>query len=86
MSSKARSQRSHARKRALQRFDVQLNRHQLQALVTQIQNGFATLVERQSLRVSVWRITLEDGRRPHVVYDKQRKTIVTFLPEDDAAA
>lgn len=78
--SKVKAQRRHAQKRAAERFGLFLNRDQLNALVKQIQTGYALLVEKQSNRVSVWRVSLPDGGSANVVYDKQRHTIVTFLP------
>jgi hypothetical protein len=56
-----------------------LNRHDLRSFVQQIQAGEATFLGRQSNRTSVWLVTFR-GNACRVVYDKQRKTIVTFLP------
>lgn len=45
----------------------------------QIQEGKAKLVRKESNRVGVFEVTLE-GALVQVVYDKERKTIVTVLP------
>jgi len=78
MVTKASCQRRHARNRALQRFDLELTRKDLDFLVQQIQDNKAKFVERQSHRVSVFKILYKE-KDMKVVYDKQRKTIVTFL-------
>lgn len=78
---KTRAQRIHARRRALERYELDLNRHDLREVVESIQAGKATFVRRQSLRVSIWEVTVK-GQACRVVYDKLRKTIVTFLPLD----
>jgi hypothetical protein len=80
---KQRAQRAHAKRRAAERFDLNLNRHDLAKLVQDIQLGRGVFVERQSHRVSVWNVAIGE-RRVNVVYDKLRKTIVTFLPKERA--
>jgi hypothetical protein len=75
------AQRRHAKRRAAERYGLELNRHDMRTLVEQIQHGDAEFIERQSLRVSVWWVTV-GGKRCRVVYDRLRKTIVTFLPEE----
>lgn len=76
--SKAHNQRVHAERRAIERFGVLLD---IPQAVKDIQSGKATFVERQSLRCTVWKITQQD-KEMVVVYDKNRKMIVTVLPED----
>lgn len=78
--SKAKGQRIHAKRRALERYDLDLNRHQMDELVRMIQRGQGRLLEKQSLRVSTFELNAFD-KILYVVYDKHRKTIVTFLPE-----
>jgi len=39
-------------------------------------------VERQSHRITVWDLNFK-GKEVRVVYDNQRKSIVTFLPPKD---
>ena len=76
---KAKSQRKHAIKRALQRYDLDINQEKLVELVQSIQNGKAKFLEKQSLRVSIFEVEV-NGKKTRVVYDKIRKTIVSFLP------
>lgn len=76
------SQSMHARKRAIERFGLKYNRFVRKELVKMIQNGKAEFIEKQSNRVSKWRI-LYDGRWIDVIYDGRRKTIVTFLYIDE---
>ena len=79
---KTQCQRIHAKRRAYERFDLELNRHQLRDLVQQIQNGKAEHIESQTNRVSIKRVTFE-GKKYTVAYDKTRQTIITFLPEEE---
>lgn len=76
---KLEAQRIHAKRRAYERHGLVLNRQHLREIVTLIQRQKATLVERTSLRVTVWELTYLDIPI-RVVYDAKRKTIVTFLP------
>jgi len=76
---KLHSQRRHAKRRASERYDLHLNRMDLKQLVTKIQNSDGKFVESLSLRTAVWLLEHE-GKPVKVVYDRNRKTIVTFLP------
>lgn len=71
----------HAKRRALERYGITLNRHDMRALVELIQSGRTEFVEHQSHRVSVHRVPL-GTQMARVVYDRQRQTIVTFLPPE----
>lgn len=75
-------QRIHAKRRAVERYSLDLNRQDLRNIVTVIQSNKATPVEKQSHRVTVFDLTYNEVD-VRVVYDKQRKTIVTFLPKED---
>lgn len=77
--SKVRHQKRHTKMRAAQRYDVWLSSDDVKSLVAQIQNGKAEFVDRQSNRVTLW-IVEHQGTKIRVVYDKQRKSIVTCLP------
>lgn len=80
--SKARAQTRHARVRALQRYGIELGPAGRAEIIRAIQGGRSTVVERQSRRVTVHDVELEGGV-VRVVYDRQRKTLVTFLPSDE---
>ena len=75
------SQRIHAKKRALQRYGVQLTTAQIFDLIDQIKSRDAILVAKQTLRVKVYLVTHGD-RYMVAVYDRKRKEIITFLPHD----
>lgn len=72
---KREAEKLHAARRALQRFGITVNLHDL---VRKIQNQEAHFVSRQSLRVSLWRIEIE-GKEVVMAYDRKRKMIITFL-------
>lgn len=89
---KAKSQTGHALRRAYERYGLRLTEHHLRDLVKRIQNNEAQYVVAQSLRIAVFDATVPN---PHptpandcvlcpvrVVYDRDRKTIVTFLHPD----
>ncbi|HEV8658922.1 MAG TPA: hypothetical protein VGS96_09840 [Thermoanaerobaculia bacterium] len=82
---KARSQSRHAKRRALERYDLFLTDQDLTHMADAIRKSTgkteeATFVLRQSLRVSLWDVLVK-GKVCRVVYDRQRRTIVSFLPE-----
>ena len=79
------NQRIHAKKRALERYDLELTRTDMEAMVKQIMdNEVDTFYRSSTNRNTLHKVTWE-GRTLIVVYDKDRKTIVTFLPEDAEA-
>ena len=73
---KTQCQRIHAKRRFLERFGVQLTTADLQRYVALIQAGSARFMGKVSNRVSLWDMPFGD-KTVRVVYDKQRKTIVT---------
>lgn len=75
---KEQSQNIHARKRFAQRFGIFLTKKLKAEIVQMIHNGFATFVEKQTNRVSLFDVQIE-GKTIRVVYDKQRKNIVSAL-------
>lgn len=79
---KAEAERRHARRRAMERYGIELGPAGRAELVAAIRSGRSRLVVRQSLRVSVHDVP-RDGGLVRVVYDRQRHEIVTFLPTGD---
>lgn len=78
---KRKAQQRHARRRASERLGVRLSKHDIAEICKQITSGKARLIEKQSNRVSVFEVMVA-GQQTHAVYDRQRKTIVTFLHPD----
>jgi hypothetical protein len=76
---KADQQRAHLRRRARDRFGVDLHQQAEAALVAQIQSGSAPFVERQTNRVGVFTVTLPNGQMANAVYDSARHQVVTLL-------
>lgn len=76
---KAEAQNRHAKRRAMERYEIDLNRHKRLEIVHMIQTGKAQLVRKQSHRVTIFSLQYE-GKEVVVVYDGQRKTLATFLP------
>jgi len=74
--------RIHAKRRAAERYGVAVNRAALREVTRQIQSGEAAFVEKQSLRLSCFLVVI-DGRKMIAIYDRVRKTAVTFLPRED---
>lgn len=75
---KEQSQNIHARRRFYQRFGIKLTKELKADIIRLIQQGFATHVEKQTNRVSLFDVFIED-RIVRVVYDKHRKNIVSAL-------
>jgi hypothetical protein len=92
---KKQAEQIHARRRAKERYDVNLNKDARRQIVHQIQCGLenlsqtttqdslrtssATFLAKQSNRVTEWEVPYE-GQDLHVLYDKKRKTLITCLP------
>jgi hypothetical protein len=71
----------HARRRAAHRFGINLSPKTHDQLIQDIQTGKALFVEKQSNRISVWDLKY-DNQILRLVYDRQRKQIVTILYHD----
>ncbi len=69
--------RLHAKRRALERYNFDLNRNTRKEIIAGIQQNKYKFLERTSNRTTVW---LVHGMR--VVYDKSRKELITFLPPE----
>jgi hypothetical protein len=72
---------AHAKKRAAERYDIDLNREARQEIVHKIQHNEAEFVGKQSNNRSFWRVE-HAGQSLNVVYDKLRSTMCTVLPKD----
>jgi hypothetical protein len=81
MTSKKTNQRNHARKRAGERYELGFRKDERKYFVREIQGGRAVFLEKSSHRVSKFAVKYEGEWYP-VVYDKNRKEIITFLPPD----
>ena len=71
-------QEHHARTRARERYGIHLDENRMQETIRRIQAGEAVLIERQSLRLAVYDVEVQE-QLCRVVYDRERKTLVTFL-------
>ena len=72
---------AHAKKRAAERYHIDLNRDARQEIVRKIQHNEAEFVGKQSNNRSFWRVD-HAGESLNVVYDKQRSTMCTVLPKE----
>jgi len=72
---------AHAKKRAAERYHIDLNRDARQEIVRKIQHNEAEFVGKQSNNRSFWRVQ-HAGESLNVVYDKQRSTMCTVLPKE----
>lgn len=72
----------HAQRRAWERYGLAIDRGLYRHLIKIIQAGNSTFLQKQTNRVSVHEVLYQDVTY-RVVYDKSRKTIVTFLPPVD---
>lgn len=73
---------AHARRRALERYGVQLTKELRREIIRAIGSGDEkrrTLVKRESLNRKIFDVPIS-GRTYRVVYDCRRSAIATFLP------
>jgi len=71
----------HAKTRASERFGINFNQQVHDEVIEMIKNGKAKFIEKQSNRITLFDVLI-DGKECRVVYDKERKLIVTFLYKD----
>lgn len=73
--------RSHFKSRMQTRFNISLSTKECKDIVLFIQSGKSDLIKKQSNRISIYAMNIND-KLVHVVYDKKRKVVVTaLLPE-----
>ena len=77
---KKKSQTIHARRRALERYGIIVGPKAIKEIVNTIQRkrGGAEFVKRRTSRITIFDVPFR-GKRVRVVYDSQRKNIVSFL-------
>jgi AraC-like DNA-binding protein len=78
MAKKKKCQMKHAKRRFQERFGMTLTQNIHEQMISDIRHGRAVFVQKQSNRVSVFDLTVEDTP-VRVVYDKQRRSIATVL-------
>ncbi len=71
--------REHSKRRASERYQVNLNGKDLRSIVKLIQANKGQFIERRSLDRSTWEVEYNE-QVFRVVYSKRHKTIVTVLP------
>lgn len=75
---KRKAQLHHAAVRAYQRHGLTLTQNDLSGIICNIQDGRAMFVVKQSNRVSLFDLTVQETRI-RVAYDRVRKSIATVL-------
>lgn len=78
------SERIHAKRRALQRYNLDFTKKVRNLLKIKIRNNKGKFLYRQSRRVTVWEVDHENTKLK-VVYDTLRGEIITFLPQIEEA-
>tara|TARA_Y100000310_G_scaffold56232_1_gene51667 strand:+ start:58605 stop:58922 length:318 start_codon:yes stop_codon:yes gene_type:complete len=71
-------QKKHFQQRCFDRFGTSIGKKGRKKIISDIQSGKAKCIKKQSLRVSVFEVE-HNGNKMRVVYDKQRKNLVTAL-------
>ncbi len=77
---KKKSQFQHAQRRACQRYGLTVGPRKYEELCKKIQQQDCVFLEKQSNRVTMFAVQMEEQWLP-VIYDKDRHSIVTFLPK-----
>jgi len=78
---KKKAEVQHCKKRALQRYDICLTASIRKEIIEAIRGGRTTLIRRTSNRVSIHRVKIENCPEMVVVYDRNRRELVTVLNE-----
>lgn len=78
---KKKSQYQHAQKRASERYGLTVGHKTYEELCRKIQKHDCVFLEKQSNRVTMFAVCIEGEWMP-VIYDKDRHSIVTFLPKE----
>ncbi len=81
MNFKKQNQKIHAKKRALERFDLNLTNDDLIHIGAKIKKGESIYIRKMSNRVKLHQVEY-NGQILKVVYDKLRHQVVSFLTED----
>ncbi len=76
---KANSLLRHSKRRASERYGLNIGRAGLRVIVDSIRSGNAMFIRRESNRISEWKVEYQ-GVEMRVIYDKRRSMVVTFLP------
>lgn len=82
MLTKKAASRKHAKRRAYERFGIELKTQDIRQFVDDIQKQKenVSFVKALSNRVSCWKVSFNVDKQAYALYDKSRKVIVTFLP------
>ena len=72
-------ERKHCRKRAQERFGIEFTRDLRENTIFAIKHNIGRMVRKQSNRVSIWEKVVPGHPEIQVVYDKERREIVTVL-------
>jgi hypothetical protein len=76
------AERSHTRQRLAERYGLMVNSAEIFAMAKLLAHGHATLVARQSRHVAKWQLAYK-GQELYLVFDSQRRSIITALPPLD---
>lgn len=79
MPSKNKCQKTHFKRRLKQRYGLNIGKEGIKKIIDMIKNGNAEFVEKQSNRISIFNVEYEE-EKIRVVYDKNRKNLVSALP------
>lgn len=80
--SKESAQKHHFKKRMMGRFGIEITDKEIIDIVNLIQTGQTSIVEKQSLRVTIHQIIYK-GEKVNIPYDKQRKVPITALFDEE---
>jgi len=72
------AERSHTRLRLAERYGLAVSSAEVFAMAKLIAHGHATFVARQSRHVAKWQLAYK-GQQLHLVFDSQRRSIITAL-------
>ena len=77
--SKKMVERKHCRRRAQERFGIEFTTDLREKTIFAIKHNIGRLVRKQSNRISIWEGVVPGHPEIQVVYDKERREVVTVL-------
>ena len=80
MKAKKKSQYQHTQRRACERYGLTIGPKAYNELCQKIKDQNCVFLEKQSNRVSMFAVKMDQQWIP-VIYDKERHSVVTFLPQ-----
>lgn len=78
------AERSHTKRRLAERYGLEVSSDEIFQMAKSIAHGHGTLIAHQSRHVDHWQLVYQ-GQPLRLVFDRQRRSIITALPSTPSA-